>query len=345
MNNYQEVANIPSNYTRIIARELGLNLREIPELIKFTGLNIHDFMREDLLLTAIQFIRILQNSLLMAKHQNFGLSLGKRLTSNTHGMMGFLINNSPNLAIALKAFQNFLPTRISFARVELEYTPQFVAVSLHFNIDLPSDVHRMLSETCTVALAECAAFIIGQPLKNTGVYFSHPEPEDQSIYLQYFCGQCHFNAEMVKVDIPLEFCEIPNVSANQEHYALAMLQCEKLIQELKPVSKNYTYEIQKIMLSHPISELSEDAVANMLFISRRTLARRLQKEGINFRKLTEEIKSKQALSYLCDNKLPVETIAMLLNYHDSSSFRRAFKKWYGVPPSEYRKHQMSDQAL
>lgn len=336
MKDHQDVANIPSNYTRIIARELGLNLREIPELIKFTGLTTQQFMQEDHLLTPSQLIRILQNSLLMAKHANFGLALGKRLTSTTHGMMGFLLNNSPNLHMVLKALQNFIPTRISFARVEVQYTSEFAHVSLHFDIQLPKDVYQMLSETCTVILYECAEFIIGRPLKDTYLYFPHAQPEYQALYTQYFSGQYFFNANEVYVKIPLALCEIPNVSANQEHYALAMHQCEKLLQELKPFSRNYSFEVQKIMLSHHINEISEEYIAQMLFISKRTLARKLEKEGTNFRKLIDEIKSKQALSYLCESKLPVETIAMLLNYHDSSSFRRAFKKWYGLPPSEYR---------
>lgn len=339
MKDHQEVANIPSNYTRIIARELGLNLREIPELIKYAGINTQEFMQEDLLLTPSQFIRILQNSILMAKHANFGLALGKRLTSTTHGMMGFLVNNSPNLHMALKAFQNFLPTRISFARVDVQYTTEFVTVSLRFEITLPQEVYQMLSETCTVILYECAEFIIGRSLKDTYIYFPHFKPEYQSLYNQYLSGQCCFSANNVRVEIPLALCDIANVSANQHHYALAMQQCEKLLQELKPVSRNYKFEVQKIMLSHPINEISEEYIAQMLFISKRTLARRLAKEGTNFRKLTEEVKSKQALNYLCDSKLPVETIAMLLNYHDSSSFRRAFKKWYGLSPSEYRMHK------
>ena len=39
--------------------------------------------------------------------------LGKCLTPTTHGAMGFLVNSSPNLLMALKAFQAFMPTRIS----------------------------------------------------------------------------------------------------------------------------------------------------------------------------------------------------------------------------------------
>ena len=90
------------------------------------------------------------------------------------------------------------------------------------------------------------------------------------------------------------------------------------------------------MLSHPPGKLSEDDTAQLNFISKRTLARRLSAEKTSFRALKEQVQMSLARGYLRDTKLSVEAVAALLNYHDSSSFRRAFKRWYGMGPSEYR---------
>ncbi|KZY88682.1 hypothetical protein A3742_15835 [Oleiphilus sp. HI0071] len=75
-----------------------------------------------------------------------------------------------------------------------------------------------------------------------------------------------------------------------------------------------------------------------MFISKRTLARRLKVEGASFRKVRDHILSQQATSYLRDSKMSVEAIAAILNYHDSSNFRRAFKRWMGITPETYRNH-------
>ncbi len=75
-----------------------------------------------------------------------------------------------------------------------------------------------------------------------------------------------------------------------------------------------------------------------MFISKRTLARRLQSEGTAFRKIRDAILSQQAAAYLSDSNISVEAIAALLNYHDSANFRRAFKRWFKLSPDQYRQH-------
>ena len=109
----KEPAIIPCSYTRLIGRELDLQARDLPKLLKFTALTTEQLMRDDTMITASQQIQILQNSLELSASDQFGLRLGQRLTPSTHGSMGFLINSSPNLLAVLQAFQTFLPTRMS----------------------------------------------------------------------------------------------------------------------------------------------------------------------------------------------------------------------------------------
>ena len=71
-------------------------------------------------------------------------------------------------------------------------------------------------------------------------------------------------------------------------------------------------------------------------MSKRTLARKLKQEHSGFRQIRDEILSQQAAGYLSDSQLSVEAIASVLNYHDSANFRRAFKRWFGQPPEQYR---------
>lgn len=335
-----DIANIPSNYARMIGRELALSIRELPQLLQFTQLSIERFMQDETLLSAKQLVQILQNSIAITEHSDFGLRLGKRLIPTTHGAMGLLVNSSPNLMIALNAFQEFIPTRISFARLNLECTNQRVNVSLHFDLQLPEDVLRLLSETCAVILYECAEFIVGHSIADTEIFFSHKEPHYSEKYAQYLWGRYHFSAPEIKVSFPLSECEIANASANHDSYVLAMRQCESMLQQLKPAQHSYIYLIQKLMLSSSLNELHEEQIAATLFMSKRTLARKLANDGTSFREIRDSILSKQASIYLLESDLSVEAIASLLNYHDSSNFRRAFKRWFGITPSEYRiKHQ------
>lgn len=333
---YDELANIPSNYARIIGRELGLNIRDIPLLLKFSQLSVEQFMQEDTLLTSRQLIQILQNSLDLTKSADFYLQLGKRLTPTTHGLIGFLVNNSPNLLMALNALKTFIPTRISFAHVDLDYTENSVICALHFKVPLTTAVHKILAEICVVILYECAEFIIGRPMHEARAYFNHNQPAYSELYKNYLPGAFKFSHSNIQVEIPLSVCEIANASSNHQNYLLAMRQCELLLEELNPYQDNIIYKVQKMMLSNPINELNEESIAAALFINKRTLARKLIQQGTSFRQLSDEVKSRQAQHYLCETALSVEAIATLLNYHDSANFRRAFKRWFNTTPSDYR---------
>ena len=98
-------ASIPSSYSRLIARILNLNERNLNLLLRFTNISKKQFLKEELMITAQQQIQILQNALLLSKTKSFGLELGKNLTPPTHGTMGFLANSSPDFLTAIKAIK------------------------------------------------------------------------------------------------------------------------------------------------------------------------------------------------------------------------------------------------
>ena len=114
-----------------------------------------------------------------------------------------------------------------------------------------------------------------------------------------------------------------------------------MLARLQTPEPDYRTRLKKMMLSRPPGTLSEEEVAAALFMSKRTLARKLKNENSGFRQIRDEILSQQATGYLCDSPLSIEAIAPLLNYHDTASFRRAFKRWLGMPPEQYRRHARS----
>ena len=122
----------------------------------------------------------------------------------------------------------------------------------------------------------------------------------------------------------------------------AKQQCDNLLATLDPQRESVSEKVKTLLINRPQVLLSEEEAAERLLISVRSLARRLNKEGTSFRKLRDETLAELAARYLNNEQLSVEVIAELLGYHDSTSFRRAFKRWYGVTPKEFR--ERSTQA-
>jgi AraC-like DNA-binding protein len=86
----------------------------------------------------------------------------------------------------------------------------------------------------------------------------------------------------------------------------------------------------------PHGTANQSAVAQDLGLGSRTLARRLQEQGITFREILEDLRAELANEYLRNPRLSVAQIAWLLGYSRSSSFARAFRLRTGRPPRRAR---------
>ncbi len=77
-------------------------------------------------------------------------------------------------------------------------------------------------------------------------------------------------------------------------------------------------------------------VAAALFLSVRTLSRRLNAEGTSFRALVDDVRRSRSEHLLGRTRMTTEQIAARLGYAESASFIRAFRRWNGCPPQEFR---------
>jgi AraC-like DNA-binding protein len=87
-------------------------------------------------------------------------------------------------------------------------------------------------------------------------------------------------------------------------------------------------------------------VARDLGTSARTLQRQLGALSLSFQELLDGIRHERAIRYLVDTNDAVERIALRLGYGDASNFRRAFRRWTGATPVEFRaKGKVSEAAV
>ena len=329
-------ADIPSNYSRLVAHELGLSKPELPTLLAGTRLSVGELLDEETLITAEQQLRVLRNAIHLAGDNGFGLRLGQRLIPSTHGAVGFMAFSSRDLYTALQAVQAYVPMRMSFAKVELIETGSQLFIEAAFNAPMDEASHRALAESFAVVFFKLAEFIVGRKVSEAVTHVDYAEPEYSALYKKVLPGMVKFSAGRFGIAIPLLLAREPNASANHENYLLALKQCEKQRAQLQTDKASYQYQVERLLLEHPAGQLNEDEVAATLFMSKRSLARRLTEEGTGFREIRERLLSEQAAGYLQDSELSVEAIATLLGYHDSANFRRAFKRWFNTTPAEYR---------
>ena len=324
-------------YSRSIARQLKLRKNNLRELLAGTRLTVDRFVSDDVPLTNIEQFNIFRNVLKITNDSSYGLELGKKLTPTAHGAMGFLVYSSPSLLSALKDFSKYLPIRVGFARLVLNEKADTMECMIDVFYTEDPDVYRMISEAFAVSLLCLIENILGEEFTDAELYCRYKKPDYYYKYQDYIHCPVHFNCNENKLVIPLSYMNEINISSDFSTYEYSLIHCQRLLKETCKTDDSTKMRVRKLLLSNPSKLMTEQEVAESMFICKRTLSRRLESEGTGFRDIRNEVLTSLTKSYLTETNLSIDTIARMLNYHDASSFRRAFKRMHNITPHEFRK--------
>jgi AraC-like DNA-binding protein len=329
---------IPSSYSRIAARVLGLQERQLARLLQGTGLPTQCLLPGDeTRLTGQQQLQVLENAQQMGRAADFGLRLGCQLQPSTHGPIGYLALSSPDLYTALKSLQDFLPLRIPFAQLDLQMESAWLRCSLSIKLPAVAHVQRMLLECFALVLQALIETFLGRRLTEANIHFQFDQPDYHTVYPDYLHSPIHFGQPDNGLYLPVVLARSANAVSDPDSFALAQKLCQQLLERVPAETLTMADRVRRLLLTNPGNSISEEDIARALFVSKRTLARRLQREGSGFRQLREELLAEQAARHLCDSSLTVEAIAALLGYHDAANFRRACHRWFGQSPAAFRR--------
>jgi AraC-like DNA-binding protein len=168
--------------------------------------------------------------------------------------------------------------------------------------------------------------------------FSWPEPESTVEYERTFTNATlRFGALFDGFAFSSDYLEAPVPSADS---GLHILLCQHLDQEVDRLSRRQTFAgsirgiaVRDLLHSAP----SAAGVAKQLGISVRTLNRRLEREGTSFRNVLDQVRQELALRYVGTHDMPLGEVASRLSFSHPEAFYRAFKRWTGETPLEYRR--------
>ncbi len=195
--------------------------------------------------------------------------------------------------------------------------------------------HRFLSDEMLAASAAIVNSLCVLPIPVRRAHFTYPEPANTSSLQLQFGTELEFGQTVSCLYLDRKSLDYPMLQQDYQGRADLAGEYDRLVMD--GTADRFLASLrQSIAQLLPEGEMSIDAVAGELNVSRRTLQRRLSARDTNFQQVLQEVRSKLACVYLADKRLAISEIAFLLGYTDQGSFSNAFKSWFGGSPSEYR---------
>jgi len=169
------------------------------------------------------------------------------------------------------------------------------------------------------------------------IAFRHPAPADVAVHRELLGRAPEFGADFDGFEADIAWLSEPIRTKNVRLREYFDRQCQ-MVEAAFARDPPFTAQVRRRLTASMDGRLPDmAAVARALATSQRSLHRRLSDEGTRFNDLLDEVRKEFAERYLTRPNLNVGEIAYLIGFHDSSAFFKAFRRWTGMTPSDYRK--------
>jgi len=183
-----------------------------------------------------------------------------------------------------------------------------------------------------------ASWLIDKPLLLDRLYFTFETPADPEDYYDMFPARHYFGSSENSIVFNRRFLDMPVVrSADSVSDFVANL---PHLMSVQRVDLSLTAQIRRMLqAAGNVDELPLSCVARQLNRSEDTVRRHLKVEGSHFSEIKESVRRDRAVYHLECLNTPINQIAYMLGFAEPSSFNRAFKRWTGQTPGDYRRQE------
>jgi AraC-like DNA-binding protein len=250
------------------------------------------------------------------------------------GTLGYAWLSSGSLRTALERMQRFIHIVAESAQLLCVDTTEGLQVEYETGRGNTPLGHTIADFGLSLVVAMCRANL-GDTLNLKSVCLKRPTPGDIAPYEQFFACKLTFGATKDCFVIPWAVADLRLPTASRE---LASIFDDILVGELARTpgadlgSRCRSFILQNITSGEP----TKDRLAEAMAMSCRTLERKLAEQGMSYRCILDKARHELALRYLDDAGKSAIEITFLLGFSEQSAFTRAFKRWHGLSPTQYR---------
>ena len=256
------------------------------------------------------------------------------------GPVIFLLSSSINVQQFVDLAIRYAPLHTNGCRVSYKKDVKAQEVAFIFSVNPLSGPHRQLIEHVFVLLVQMGhRFLDDFEVKH--ITFQHRAADEMRWYDEAFKAPIKFNADQHAIVIDLNYLDV----GKRKYFNL-------------PLKRALSFYLNRQLKKHPyiqssmhgsvrellpsllgVKKSNMNFVAESLGVHPKKLQRLLKDEGVSYKDILDDVRQAQAIRYLEDTDMAISKISRLLDYTSEISFNTAFKRWFDMSPSNYRKHQ------
>lgn len=241
----------------------------------------------------------------------------------------------PNLDAALRVALDFFGLALEGFRGALQRSESVAEVTLLERDDAPA-LRAFSYFTFWMLLHGLACWLVGRRIPLLAVELRCDEPDYTDDYRVMFSSNLRFSRPSTRLIFAAEVLDLPVRRSEQElHGFLAQAPANILVKYRDTTSLASRIKVQ--LRERPAEQWpTSDQLAQTLCVSASTLRRRLAEAGQPYQAIKDQVRQEMATLWLADASVTFAEIAERLGFADVSSFYKAFRKWTGTNPGQYR---------
>jgi AraC-like DNA-binding protein len=259
----------------------------------------------------------------------------RRLPWGSYGMLLRASLTSPTLGVALGRWTRHHGLLTDDVSISLRAEGGTAVVRVEERAELGD-----LREFCLMSLLRnlhgIACWLADSRIALTGTRFPVPAPTYADVCGRMFGGAIAFDATAAELRFDAGYLGLPVVRDDAALRRVLQRPIPLMARQYRQ-DRQLSQRIAGFIAANLGQPPDAEEVARHFGISLRSLQRYLQAEGTSVLDLALRARRVRAEELLRSSDLPLKRVASLSGYRDESSFGRAFRRWTGKTPADFRR--------
>lgn len=269
-----------------------------------------------------------------------GLRLGQSIRPGHLGSHGYVLMNCATALELAQQSARYSALNIDALHNAVHTSGQEHVRVLHSNLPGGQPLGRLMDELQHAIAVTFVRWITQRDdLSPTWVSFRHARPDDIAAYEALFRCPVRFGTAESAVAMDTRHSQLPLPNANPQLRRIMDDLRAQLIQQLGSALEPGAWSVARRAVIEAFARGMPEPgpIAQACGLSEDDLKKMLAARGHSFRSFVDELRQALALGYVRDPGLSLLDIAYLLGFSEQSAFQRAFKRWTGATPGDYRR--------